>query len=80
MYGCEKLLGERALAERARLLVRCAVEASEPEVLPSSLAKAMGGIAAKQQDVLQSTHPTKSRGDRLLLASFNRAAHQHRGG
>lgn len=51
MYGCEKLLGERALAERARLLVRCAVEASEPEVLPSSLAKAMGGIAAKQQDV-----------------------------
>jgi hypothetical protein len=50
MHGCEKWLGKPTLAERARLLVRCAVEASKPGV-PSSLAKAMGGIAAKQQDV-----------------------------
>lgn len=50
MYGCESLLADPKCAERARLLVSCAVEAGKAE-LQIPLVKALAGIAAQRQDI-----------------------------
>lgn len=76
MFGCEKLLGDPILAERARLLVRCAVEASKPG-LPSSLAKAMAGIAAAQHGVAAINTPYQTTWRLLAITQFRQGPPNH---
>lgn len=71
MRGAERRLGSRKLAERARLLIRCAMEASKPE-LPSSLAKAMGGIAARQHDVAAIDVPKEVTWRQIAISGLRR--------
>jgi len=71
MIGAERRLGSRKLAERARLLILCAMDASKPE-LPSSLAKAMGGIAARQHEVAAIDVPREVTWRQIAISGLRR--------
>lgn len=72
MLGAERRLGSRKLAERACLLIWCAMDASKPE-RPSSLAKAMGGIAARQHDVAAIDAPYEVTWRQIAISGLRRA-------